>query len=165
MIISDSSTLIPLTKCGLIEPFLSDFSLIIPKTVYNEAIRKGVEMGKYDAYLLEKLVYNGKIQVMQSNKESLKEVQDFFSLHCGESDAISLCKDIKAECLLCDDKKAINACKVLGLKFATALNILSAMHTAGRISNDEANASLNRLEEFGWYNLELIKKIRSEING
>lgn len=64
-----------------------------------------------------------------------------------------------------DDKKAINACKVPGLKFATALNILSAMHTAGRISNDEANASLNRLEEFGWYNLELIKKIRSEING
>lgn len=48
MIISDSSTLILLTKCGLIEPFLSDFSLIIPKTVYNEAIRKGVEMGKYD---------------------------------------------------------------------------------------------------------------------
>ena len=116
------------TKCGLIEPFLSDFSLIIPKAVYNEAIRKGVKIGKYDAYLLEKLVHDGKIQVMQSNKESLKEVQDFFSLHCGESDAISLCKDVKAECLLCDDKKAINACKVLGLKFATALNILSAMH-------------------------------------
>jgi predicted nucleic acid-binding protein len=132
--------------------------LIIPKTVYDEAIRKGVEMGKYDAYLLEKLVHDGRIQVMQSNKESLKEVQDFFSLHCGESDAISLCKDIKAECLLCDDKKAINACKVLGLKFATALNILSAMHTAGRISNEEANASLNRLEEFGWTHRSIVSK-------
>ena len=79
MIISDSSTLILLAKCGLIESFLSDFSLTIPETVYNEAIRKGAEMGMYDAYLLEKLVYDGKIQVMQSNKESLKGVQDFLA--------------------------------------------------------------------------------------
>ena len=81
MVISDSPTLTLLAKCGLIELFLSDFSLIIPKTVYDEAIRKGAEMGRYDAYLLEKLVQDGKIQVMQSNRGSLKEVQDFFSLH------------------------------------------------------------------------------------
>jgi hypothetical protein len=56
MIISDSSTLILLAKCELIELFVSGFSLIIPETVYDETIRKGMEKGKYDAYLLEKLV-------------------------------------------------------------------------------------------------------------
>jgi len=165
MIISDSSTLILLAKCELIELFVSGFSLIIPETVYDETIRKGMEIGKYDAYLLEKLVYDEKIQVKQTNNESLRKIQDFFSIHSGESDAIALCLDLNVKYLLCDDKKAINACRILGIKFLTALDILLAMHTNNLISNEKANVSLDRLEEFGWYNKELINRIRSEING
>ena len=44
-----------------------------------------------------------------------------------------------------------------------ALEIIG--EAAGRISDEGANTSLDRLEEFGWYSLDLIKKIRSEING
>lgn len=164
MIISDSSTLILLAKSGLIERFLSNLSIAIPETVYEESVRKGIEKGKTDAYLIEKMIHDGKIQVRQSNKESLKKIQDFFSIHCGESDAIALCQDIKAEYLLCDDKKAINACRVLGLKFVTAIDILLAMYIKGHISKNEANTSIDCLEKFGWYDLELIRKVRSEIN-
>ena len=76
MIISDSSTLILLAKCELIELFVSGFSLIIPETVYDETIRKGIKKGKYDAYLLEKLVYDEKIQVRQTNNESFRLSQN-----------------------------------------------------------------------------------------
>jgi len=62
-------------------------------------------------------------------------------------------------------KKAINTCRILGIKFITALDILLAMYTNNHISNEKANISLDRLEEFGWYNKELINRIRSEING
>ncbi len=55
----------------------------------------------------------------------------------------------------CDDKKAINACKVLGLKFITALDILLAMYKRGVILKEEANTYLNKLEEFGWYDRRL----------
>jgi len=115
--------------------------------------------------LLEKLVYDEKIQVRQTNNESLRKIQDFFSIHSGESDAIALYLDLNVKYLLCDDKKAINGCRILGIKFITALDILLAMHTNNHISNEKANTSLNRLEEFGWYNKELINRIRSEING
>jgi predicted nucleic acid-binding protein len=164
MIISDSSTLILLTKSGLIEKFLSNLTLTIPETVYDETVRKGIENGKLDAYLIEKIVRDDKIQVKQSNKDSLKKIQGFFNIHCGESDAIALCMDYNAEYLLCDDKKAINTCRVLGIRFVTAIDILLAMSIKGTISNYEANTALDHLDEFGWYNIELIRKIRGEIN-
>jgi len=38
------------------------------------------------------------------------------------------------------------------------------MYIKDHISKNEANTSLNCLEKFGWYDMELIRKVRSEIN-
>lgn len=66
--------------------------------------------------------------------------------------------------LACDDKKAINASKVLGLKFITALNIVVAMCLKGEISKEEAEKQIDMLDELGWYNIKLIKKARQDIH-
>jgi len=68
------------------------------------------------------------------------------------------------KCIVCDDKKAINASKVLGLKFITALNIIVAMCLKSEISKEEAEKQIGMLDEFGWYNVKLIKKARQDIH-
>lgn len=82
----------------------------------------------------------------------------FFNSTGGERDVLALAKDMNIKCIVCDDKKAINACKVTGLKFTTALNIVVAMCLKGKISKEEAEKQIDILDEFGWYNMKLIKK-------
>lgn len=77
---------------------------------------------------------------------------------------LALAKDMNIKCIICDDKKAINASKVLGLKFITALNIIVAMCLKGEISKEEAEKQIDMLDEFGWYNIKLIKKARQDIH-
>ena len=60
-------------------------------------------------------------------------------------------------------KKAINACKALGLKFITALNVIVALYRKGKISKEDAETQIDVLDEFGWYNIRLIKKARQDI--
>jgi predicted nucleic acid-binding protein len=89
----------------------------------------------------------------------------FLNLHYGERDAIALTIELSERYTFCDDKKAINACKVWGLKFITALDILLAMYKRGVILKGEANTYLDKLEEFGWYDRKLIERVRGEGDG
>ncbi len=79
-------------------------------------------------------------------------------------DVLALAKDINIKCIICDDKKAINAAKVLGFKFTTALNIIVTMCTKGKISKSEAEEMIDTLDEFGWYGTGIIKKARQDLN-
>ena len=163
-IVSDSSTLILLVKAGLFDKFIKDRQIIIPISVYNETIKMGKEKGYKDAYILEKFMRENKIKVVRPRQHTYQKIQKLFGLSAGERDTIAIAIDSKIKYVLCDDKKAINACKILDLKFITSLDILLAMYKMNKISREEANKSIDKLDEFGWYNLELIKKVRGEIN-
>lgn len=164
MFIIDSSSMILLAKIGLIEKFLSEREAVIPSSVYNESVSRGKDKGREDAYIIEALVKSGKIEIKEPHKSTCIEVGTLFNLHGGERDVLALAKDMNIKCIICDDKKAINASKVLGLKFITALNIIVAMCSKDEISKEEAEKQIDMLDEFGWYNIKLIKKARQDIH-
>lgn len=164
MFILDSSSMILLAKVGLLEKFVSEREAVIPSYVYNESVSRGKEKGREDAYIIEAFVKSGKIKVSEPHKSTCTEVGNLFNLHGGERDVLALAKDMNIKCIVCDDKKAINASKVLGLKFITALNIIFVMCINGEIPKEEAEKQIDTLDELGWYNIKLIKKARQDIH-
>lgn len=135
-IVSDSSTLILLASSGLIGRMECVF--LIPSSVYDESIEKGKEKGFEDAYLLGRLLEEGKIKMLKVEEEMGSKIKNLFNLHSGERDAIALAMELGKKYIFCDDKKAINACRVLKLRFITALDILLAMYRRKRISKADA---------------------------
>lgn len=164
MLIFDSSSMILLTKAGVLEKLVSGYDAVIPSRIYSEAVTRGKDKGREDAYWIESLVKSGRIKVLEPEKATCKEIGTLFNLHGGERDVLALAKDMNIKCVICDDKKAISAAKVLGLKFTTALNIIVAMRLKGRISKSEAEEMIDILDEFGWYNIKIIKKARQDVN-
>lgn len=79
-------------------------------------------------------------------------------MHIKYRDVLALAKDMNIKYIICDNKKAVNASKVIGLKYITALNVIVAMCIKGKISKEEAEKQIDILDEFGWYNIKLIKK-------
>lgn len=161
-VISDSSSLILLAKAEILNKFLEGKKIYITEIVELEAIEKGKEKGKADAYLLEKLKSDGKIKVKKPSKEKLNKISEWFNLYKGEKEAVSLALELELP-LICDDKKAFNACEVMNIKHTTALNVLFALFKKRKISKAKAKSSLKKLEEFGWYDQELIQKTKSKI--
>lgn len=161
-VVSDSSSLILLTKARVINEFLEKRKIYITPIVEKEAVERGKEKGKKDAFQLEKLEEQGKIQVKKPNKGDTEEIQRLFSLHKGEKESVALAKQLKTA-LLCDDKKAFNACEVMNIPHTTALNILTAMHRNNQITKEKARKSLEKLKRFGWYEEKLIKNAEAKI--
>src|SRR3989344_4612368 len=108
-IVCDACTFILLHKSDLLNQLTEKNTILIPTKVYHE-ICGNKEKGAAEIYLLDKLI--------EDNKK-------LFQLHAGECSAIALAKEKKLG-LLTDDRKAMNACKVLNIEFTTALNIAIA---------------------------------------
>jgi predicted nucleic acid-binding protein len=123
VIVFDSSTLILLAKKELLDMFLDGFEgdVAAPKAVREETCIKE----RSDAILIEKRIEEGKIKVYElEKKDLLKKLIEDFKLGIGEAEAILFCMEKGFKIIATDDKNAINACKVLRIRFTTAVNIL-----------------------------------------
>ena len=83
-------------------------------------------------------------------------MQEDFGLGKGEAEAISLVVNQNAQLLGIDDKSGINACKVLGLAFTTAVDILIRSRERGLLEGSEALERLARLAKYGRYEDSII---------
>jgi predicted nucleic acid-binding protein len=86
-----------------------------------------------------------------------------FALGGGEVEAIAPALSAKAQLIGIDDKNGINACKLLKLPFATALNILIRMREKGLIEKEAAFIMLAHLERYGRYKSSIIADARSRL--
>jgi predicted nucleic acid-binding protein len=163
LVISDASTLILLTKSELILPLLSKFKIIIPNEVYLE-ILKGKEKGKQDAYQINYLVEQNKIQIKQPKEETVSLINNLCVLDIGELYAIALAKDLNLSILI-DDKKCINTCNLFNIYFLTALQILKLLYKHKFVSKAKALNSLYSLKKNGRYKENEVKIIYDFLKG
>jgi hypothetical protein len=93
-----------------------------------------------DALVIQKVVGDSRIQVVAArNRELVIRLQEDFSLGVGESEAIALVIQTKAQLFGVDDKNGINnARKLLGLSFTTAAGILMLCRERSLIGQSEA---------------------------
>lgn len=160
-IISDSTALILLAKASVLEIFANRNIVIIPEAVYKEVI-KGKETGRSDSILTERLVHEGKLRLKKPDDSTRKSIQRLFNLKGGELDVIALAHKTH-DTILTDDKKCLNAAKALGIGFITSLDIITVLYKKGIVSKEKAKGCISKLEEYGWYTRELIKKYMEAI--
>src|ERR1700758_3907278 len=124
MIVFDASTLILIAKVELLDLFLTHAGapIAIPAGVERECCGSKKTL---DAVIIQGALDESRIKtVVVKNRRLVAKLQEDFSLGRGEAEAIVLALDEKAQFLGIDDKNGINACKILGVAFTTAVGIL-----------------------------------------
>ena len=98
--------------------------------------------------------------VVVKNRRLVAKLQADFSLGRGEAEAIALALNEKAEVLGIDDKSGINACKLLGIAFTTAVGILIRSREKGLLTplrgfrlwpnSGATGIPLSRTRDYNW---------------
>lgn len=157
--ILDSSTLILLAKAELLELFLGHFGqqVLIPKEVEREACG---EKRSLDTLMIERAINDGKLKVSAiKDRRICRKIAADFSLGSGEVEAIVLASS-EEDLLGIDDKKGINACKLLGIPFTTAIALLVRMREKKVLTMRQSLAALSKLDRFGRYKSEIVEDTR-----
>lgn len=163
MIVFNSSTLILLAKAELLDTFLAEFKdkVVIPKRVQTECCE---EKQSVDALLIRKAIQEKKLFVQPlKDKRLYGKILADFPLGKGEAEALALAASQKARLFATDDKKAIQASKLLKIPFTTAPDILLGMYEKGLLEKQEARAKLEALRKYGRYKREIIEDAKSRL--
>ena len=163
MFVLDASTLILTAKMEALDLFLSGSKLefVIPVEVEREccAVKRSL-----DALMIQKAVQESKIKVVDvKNKKLVTKLRGDFGLGRGEAEAIALALAERAQILGIDDKNGINACKLLGIPFTTAIGILIRMRKKRLLAVSEALAKLVALGEYGRYKQSILEDARQRL--
>ena len=163
MFVIDASTLILITRAELLAPFLAGVKLevAIPGEVAREccAAKKSL-----DALTIQKALDESKIKViLVKNRRLVARLQTDFSLGQGEAEAIALAQKESARIVGIDDKNGINACKLLGIAFTTAVGILLRSREKGLLDRSAALSRLAALAKYGRYKNSIIEDARLKL--
>lgn len=162
MIIFDASTLILLTKAEILKTITQTQKIFISEEVKAEATCKPELL---DAKIIIEFIKAKKIGVIKvKNQNLLRRLQQDFVIAQGEASVLLLAHQRQAT-LASDDGGTIKACKVLGVKFVTAIHFLLDAYYKRKISRELALAKLERLKNLGRYNDRIISDVRDRIEG
>ena len=163
MIAFDASTLILIAKGEFLDLFISHAGMlvVIPGEVERECCGPQKVL---DAVIIQKALDESRIKtVTVKNRRLVAKLQVDFSLGSGEAEAIAFALNEKAQLLGIDDKNGINACKLLGIAFTTAVGILIRSRGKGLLEKPEALAKLALLAKHGRYKDSIIEDARLKL--
>jgi hypothetical protein len=160
MLIFDSSTLILIAKVELLDLFLKGIGMevAIPKAVEDECCGGKKTL---DALFIRRALDESRIKVRGvRNRKLVTKLEEDFNMGRGESEAIALALEEKALLVGIDDKNGMNACKLAGIPFTTAIGILVRSREKGLIGDGDALVKLSALAKFGWYRNDLLEEAK-----
>jgi predicted nucleic acid-binding protein len=163
MFIFDASTLILIAKTERLDFFLSgvELDVAIPLEVEKECC--GVKKS-LDALMIQKTLDESRIIVIAvKDRKLVTKLQGDFGLGRGEAEAIALALAEKARIVGIDDKNGINACKLLGVAFTTAIGILVRMREKRLLTINEALVKLETLAKHGRYKRSILEDARRKL--
>jgi len=163
MIVFDASTLILIAKVELLDLFLASVSVpvAIPAEVEKECCGSKKAL---DAVIIQRALDESRIKtVVVKNRRLVAKLQADFSVGRGEAEAIALALSEEAEVVGIDDKNGINACKLLGVAFTTAVGILIRSREKGLLEETDALEKLSSLAKHGRYKDSIIEDARGRL--
>jgi predicted nucleic acid-binding protein len=163
MIVFDASTLILIAKIDLLEVSLRGIGMeaAIPQAVEAECCgaRKS-----YDSLTIRKALDDSRIKIIPAKDRKLvAKLRDDFSLGKGECEAIAVALREKASLVGIDDREGINACKLIGIPFTTAIAILVRSYEKRLLGQSEALAMLTALAKHAWYRTSFLDDARRRL--
>ncbi len=163
MLVFDASTLILIAKVELLDLLLagSKLEVAVPGEVARECCGAKKTL---DAVMIQRALDEARIKVkVVKNKKLVAKLQADFTLGKGEAEAIALALQEEAQLVGIDDKNGINACKLLGMGFTTALAILVRSHGKGLLDRNDALAKLAGLAGYGRYKDLIVEDARLKL--
>ncbi|RLC10754.1 MAG: hypothetical protein DRH43_05705 [Deltaproteobacteria bacterium] len=151
--VADSSSLILLAKCSLLEIVCDLFEVIVPESVNMEVASEGLSKKYSDAVLISDLTSKGAIKVHSPGSDSLPPP---ISLHQGEEDALLLAIKLGKSLFATDDGKAIKAARYFKIPFIITPKIVVELVRMKKISFKKARESLEKLGKIGRYSPDII---------
>jgi len=163
MIVFDASTLILIAKAELLDLFLHNVS--VPVAIPGQVERECCGSKKaLDAVIIQRALDESRIKtVVVKHRRLVAKLQADFSLGRGEAEAIALALHEKADVLGIDDKNGINACKLLGVAFTTAVGILIRIRGRGVLEGPDALEKLALLAKYGRYKDSIVEDARRKL--
>lgn len=152
-IIADSSALILLSKCGLLELICDLFEVVVPTSVANEVASDDLVSKYPDAARIANLISKGLIRTQ--NPVTAKFPLPL-SLHRGEEDGLRLALELGNVIFATDDGKAIKAAKFLNIPFIITPKVVIDLFRLKRITFVKARQSIEKLGKIGRYSPEII---------
>lgn len=160
-IIFDSSTLILLAKIDILRDVTKEFKVIIPNKVKDECTKKDL----FDAKIILSLLKEGLIETKRVGATgTINKLRKDFNLHLGEAEALCLAMDGKCS-LAVDDGPTMKACKVLNIRFLTAIHFLIKLVKIGKMDKQMARAKLEKLSFYGRYNRRIVEDALNRLEG
>jgi predicted nucleic acid-binding protein len=152
-VVCNSSPLIHLTRIGELEILREIFKeVLIPEAVYREVVIEGrdrEDVGKIKTATWIHIAGIKNIELKKALNTSLDE---------GESEAIVLALQKKADIILLDDYDAREFARIYGLKITGTIGVLMKAKCMGRISS--LSEILENLKETGfWINEDLRSQV------
>ena len=152
-IVVDSSALILLAKCSLLETLCDSCEVICPSSVMSEVASGEIIKNYPDAALIASLSSKGKIKIQDPKKGKFRFP---LSLHRGEKDALLLAVE-RQNCLFAtDDGKAIKAAKFMKIPFIISPKIVIELFILEKLSFKDARKSIEKLSMIGRYSPDII---------
>ena len=152
-LVLDASTAIELAKADLLRSVASKTECWIGEIAAAEALAKQTD----DAVAIATLLEAGEIgrDSIGEGVEMDKLMRDF-NLRAGEAEAVVLAE---SRCAVCgtDDGRAIRCCKVLGVRFMTAVSLLVALAEVHEVESGLAMKRLQKLAQFGRYHPRILE--------
>lgn len=164
LVVSDSCSLILLTRAKLLDIVCKEFSVEIPSKIFEEVVIVGKELNKVDAFIIEKKIKTKKIFVKEISLNKLNELIQF-NLDKGEEEAIMLSIQDNADFFLADDKQAINTAKFLGINWISIPILIQSFYEKKKINQNDAFEALSIVQREGRYKLDFILEVLKNIGG
>ena len=147
----DASPLIHLGRAGL-GPLLVDLrgeKFTVPAVV-EEVVARGKEIGYPDTVATESLVEEGVLRVENPSKDAVDRIVRLYKeVHRGESEVITLAKEMKAIAVV-DDPVARTVAKIHRIRVEGTYGLVLRAAANGMISKEEGEGALYELVSSGW---------------
>lgn len=157
IVISDTTPILSLLKAQKLDLLQKLYkSVVIPKAVYSELTTNPIFKEER-----ESIINCPFLKVEKAgNLKSVKILRDVTGLDAGESEALILYDEKKADLLLIDERKGRSIAKKMSVEYIGTLGIFMLAYDKGILSANEVEKCLNILLD---KNIRLSRKLYDKV--
>lgn len=147
-VIMDADSLIKLTKAKAKEIVLKNIKAYIPPMIFEETVEISKEEGYADAFLIERNLKNGLLEVGKiEENEEVEEMISRLGIKGGESDVIRLYRSGGFNVISSDDGKFLGILDALDVPYMTPSSLIIYLFRRKVLLREDAITYINNLKE------------------
>ena len=137
--------------------------VLVPETVYEEAVVRGKRELYEDAFDLEGLLTDEGVPIVRSNPEPQADrlLEGVTSLGAGVRSALRLYFAEGADAILSDDRVFLNFLSRNSVPFGTPVNVVVGLAKSGRVSRKEGLEALEKMS--GFVRADVYERAKAEL--